>query len=113
MTLDEFHEDTTSNPDEGATDPSREPVSLADAAASALSGDNVQEEFEETEATKVKFVGMQYDAFEENIKIGDEVTFTVRARCSGVGDEYMQSSGNIRHYVKMDVQSVVPDRDDL
>lgn len=85
-------------------------TSLAEAAASALSGDDVQGEFEETESTKVKFVGMQYDAFEESIKIGDEVTFTVRARCSGVGDEYMASSGNIRHYVKMDVQSVVPEK---
>lgn len=86
--------------------------SLADAAASALSGENVQEEFDETEATKVKFIGMQYDAFEESIRIGDEMTFTVRARCTGVGDEYMKSSGGIRHYVKMDVQSVLPEQHD-
>lgn len=91
------------------TDESREPVSLADAAAAAFGDKGEQGEFDETESTKVKFVGMQYDAFEENIKIGDEMVFVVRARCTGVGDEYMKASGNIRHVVKMDVLSVLPE----
>lgn len=98
--------------DTQTVDEDREPVSLAEAASTALGdGEVTQDGFEETESTKVKFVGMQYDAFEENIQIGDEIVFTVRARCTGVGDEYMQTSGNIRHYVKMEVQSVLPNKD--
>lgn len=88
---------------------STEPVSLAEAAASALSGiDGGQGELEGTQATKVKFVGMQYDAFEEDIRIGDEMSFAVRARCVGIGDELIKVDQHTRHYVKMEVLSCLP-----
>lgn len=92
-----------------------EETGLGDAAAAGL--DHIdgeaaegQGEFEETQATKVKFVGMAYDAFEESIQIGDEMVFIVKARCVGVGDEAMKTGGR-RHLVKMDVQSVLPQSD--
>lgn len=101
--------DAANAKDEPWEKPERAPVSLADAATAALSGgDGAQGEFDETQATKVKFAGMGYDAFEESIKIGDEITFLVRTRCIGVGDEVMKSAGTVRHMVKMEVQSVIP-----
>lgn len=82
-------------------------LGLADLAGSALEGEDGQGSFEETESTKVKFVGMAFDDFDQKpIKIGDEMVFTVKARCVGVGDEAMHD-GHVRHVVKMDVQSVI------
>ena len=85
-----------------------EPISLGDAAAAALHGDGEQGVFDETQATKVKFTGMGFDSFEGAPKIGDEMTFQVRARCIGVGAELMKTTGTTRHTVRMDVLSVVP-----
>lgn len=90
----------------------QEPVTLADAAASAF-GENLeglsgsQEELDGMEYTKAKFVGMSYDSLDREIEIGDEITFLVKARCVGKGDEERKTDHRINTYVKMDVQSVV------
>lgn len=90
------------------------PVSLADAAGAALSSvpdddGAAQETLDGTDYTKVKFVGMSFDSLgkEDAPRIGDEMTFLVRARCVASGDEASKRDGGIRHVVKMDVQSVV------
>lgn len=90
----------------------QDPVALGDAATEAL-GDvlehgGTQDVLEDTDYSKVKFVGMSFDSLDKDIKIGDEHTFTVRARCVGTADEATQAgSGPVRHQVKMKVQSVV------
>lgn len=90
----------------------QEPVTLADAAASAF-GENLeglsgtQEELDNMDFTKARFVGMSYDSLDRDINIGDEITFMVRARCVGKGDEERKTDHRINTYVKMDVQSVV------
>lgn len=94
-----------------AADPGRDPISLGDAAKTALSGMTdqtgaTQDEFEGMDFAKVKFIGMSFDSLEKDIAIGDEHTFLVRARCTGSGDEEMKD-GHIRHIVKMDVKSVI------
>jgi hypothetical protein len=84
---------------------------LADAAASAF-GDNLdslagtQEELDGTDYLKARFVGMAFDSLDREIHIGDEIVFTVKARCLGEGSEASKSDGRVRRYVKMDVQSV-------
>lgn len=75
-------------------------------AGEALAGTETQEVLDDTDFTKVKFVGMSFDSLEDDIKIGTEMEFRVRARCVGVADEARKSDGGIRHVVKMDVQSV-------
>lgn len=87
----------------------RDPVQLGDAAKAALAdvADGTQSVLEETNFTKVKFVGMSFDSLDAGINIGDEMTFLVRARCIGTADEASKRDGAIRHVVKMDVQSVV------
>lgn len=91
--------------------PTDSPVSLADAAQSALG--NVAEEdgaaqgeLEGMDYTKVKFVGVQYDDLESDVKIGDEMEFLVKGQVVGVGDEKM-SDGHVRHFAKVKVSSVV------
>ena len=87
----------------------KEPVGLGEAAAAAVShiGDPSQEALDGMEnVNKVKFVGMSMDSLEDLPKIGTEMTFTVRARCVGTGEEEMRD-GHIRHFAKMDVLSVV------
>lgn len=99
--------DTATTPWE---DPDRSPVGLGDAAAEALAGvaehGATQDVLEGTDYTKVKFVGMAFDSLDKDIAIGDEKTFTVRARCMASGDEASKRDGQIRHIVKMDVQAV-------
>ena len=89
----------------------QEPASLADAAqqamADVLEGGATQDVLDDTDYTKVKFVGMSFDSLDKDVKIGDEKTFIVRARCIGTADEASKRDGSIRHVVKMDVQSVV------
>lgn len=90
-------------------DESREPTSLAEAASAAVThiGDPSQDAFEGMEnLNKVKFVGMSMDSLDDLPKIGTEMTFVVRARCVGTGEEEMRD-GHVRHFAKMDVQSVV------
>lgn len=85
-------------------------VGLGDAAATAVShiGDPSQHALEGMEnLNKVKFVGMSMDSLDDLPKIGDEVTFLVRTRCVGTGEEEMRD-GHVRHFAKMDVQSVIP-----
>lgn len=101
-------------------DPDREPVALGDAAAAAIGtlGDPSQEPLDGTEFAKVKFVGMAFDSLRaedarDEVKIGDELTFIVRARCVGTGDEANKRDGSIRHIVKMDVQSVIKKDDSI
>ena len=90
----------------------QEPVTLADAAASAF-GENLeglsgtQEELDGTDFLKVKFVGMSMDSLEDSIELGDEFTFVVRARCVGEGTDLAKTDGHKRRFVKMDVSSVV------
>jgi hypothetical protein len=91
--------------------PEGEPIALGDAAQSALQDvlehGGTQDVLEDTDYTKVRFVGMSFDSLDHGIKIGDEKTFIVRARCVGTADEASKQDGHVRHIVKMDVQSVV------
>lgn len=79
---------------------------LGDIADESLHNAETQEVLDDTDYTKVKFVGMSFDSLSDDIKIGQELEFRVRARCMGVGDEARKSDGGIRHIVKMDVLSV-------
>ena len=93
------------------------PVSLAEAAESALSDaaeadGAAQAMLEGTEYTKVKFVGMSFDTLSTDVKIGDEMTFIVKGRVKGVADEE-DAKGNVNHVAKVKVSSVVPHETDL
>lgn len=88
------------------------PVSLADAAASAM--DDIaaqdgaaQQTLDGTDYTKIKFVGMSFDTLDTAVKIGDEMTFVVTGRVKGVADEE-DAKGNVNHVAKVKVSSVVP-----
>ena len=85
-------------------------VPLGEAAQQALSefGDDaaVQEPLDGTDYLKVKFVGMSMDSLEDEIPLGKEMTFLVRARCIGDGNEMSKQDGHIKRFVKMDVSSV-------
>lgn len=63
---------------------------------------------EGTDYTKVKFVGVQYDALDEKLALGDEVACMVRGRVVSVGDKVM-NDGHVRHEVSVKVSSVVLD----
>lgn len=65
-----------------------------------------EEPLEGMEYVKAHFVGMGYDSLEAAPAIGDELTFTVKARCRGVGDEEMKT-GAIRTVAKFEVLSTV------
>lgn len=86
-------------------------TTLGEAAASAF-GDNLegihgaQETLDGTEYLKVRFVGMSMDSLDDEIGLGDELTFIVRARCVGEGTDLAKTDGHKRRFVKMDVQSV-------
>lgn len=114
-TIDPFNAETKTEEeqyDEAAVTFEQDPVSLAEAAASAF-GENLeglsgsQEELDGMDYTKARFVGMSYDTLDKEISIGDEITFLVKARCVGKGDEERKADHRINTYVKMDVQSVV------
>lgn len=79
---------------------------LGDIAGEALSGAETQEVLDDTDFTKVRFVGMSFDSLDQGIQIGDELVLRVRARCIGVGQEARKADGAIRNLAKMDVQSV-------
>lgn len=84
-----------------------DPLRLADAALAGLPpGEATQDQFDETNFAKVKFVGMSFDTLDHDMKIGDEAHFLVRARCVGTGDEEM-NDGHVRTVAKMRVLSVV------
>ena len=78
---------------------------LGEIAGEALSGAETQEVLDDTDFTKVRFVGMSFDSLDQGIQIG-ELVLRVRARCIGVGQEARKSDGAIRNLAKMDVQSV-------
>lgn len=86
-------------------------TTLGEAAASAF-GENLegiggaQETLEGTDYLKVRFVGMSMDSLDDEISLGDELTFIVRARCVGEGTDLAKTDGHKRKFVKMDVQSV-------
>lgn len=89
-----------------------EPVSLADAAQSALAGVEdedgaARETLDGTDYTKIKFVGMSFDTLDTEIKIGDEMQFVVKGRVKGVADEE-DAKGNVNHVAKVKVSSVTP-----
>ena len=98
-------------PENEEIDESREPVSLADAASSALGGiadedGAAQPELEGMDYTKVRFVGVSYDALETAPEMGTEMEFVVRGRVTGHGEEEM-ADGHIRKFAKVKVSSVV------
>lgn len=101
--------------DADAFEVDEDPLSLGSAAAEAVSilvtesGKSIQEPLDGTEYLKVKFVGMAFDSLDKDIKIGDEMSFLVRARCTGTAIEASKTDGSLRHIAKMDVQSVVLD----
>lgn len=85
-------------------------TTLGEAAASAF-GDlegipGTQEALDGTEYLKVRFVGMSMDSLDDEIELGQELTFVVRARCVGEGVDLAKTDGHKRRFVKMDVQSV-------
>lgn len=82
---------------------------LADAATAALSGDDgTQEALDGMEnATKIKFVGMSFDTLDDAPSIGREISFLVRGRVVGHGQEEM-ADGHIRDTAKVKVLSVIP-----
>lgn len=84
---------------------------LAEAATQAmadvLEGDGAQPAFDGLEdVTKVKFTGMAFDSVDGGIKLGDEVVFLVRARCTAETKEVMKT-GSTRDVRRMEVTSVV------
>lgn len=87
-------------------------ASLADAAQAGLAtvGDVIGDGeglLEGMDYAKVKFVGVQYDTLEETPALGAEVTFIVRGKVVGHGEEVM-NDGHIRKYAKIKVSSVAP-----
>jgi hypothetical protein len=83
---------------------------LADVAASGQQdvtdiGGAQQDPFENTDYSKLKFLGVQQDLLETSLKIGDEVTATVRGVIIGDSHDRMKD-GHIRHTLKVDVSSV-------
>lgn len=62
--------------------------------------------FENTDYTKVTFVGANYQSLEYSPRIGEEVEFIVKGRVKAVGDEKM-ASGFIRHMGKVEVTSIL------
>lgn len=95
---------TGAPPDEPVDEPTDD---LGMIAAGSLANGEHQDALEGTNFTKVRFTGMGYNALEADLKIGDELTFLVTARCVGIGDEAVRKDEDqIRHVAKMDVQSV-------
>jgi hypothetical protein len=80
---------------------------LGDAARAAIghTGEPTQDPLEGTEFLKVKFVGMAIDSLEEQIPLGEERTFIVKARCNGQSVELMEN-GTERRTARMKVSSV-------
>lgn len=84
--------------------------SLADVADAGLSAVPEPEgpdqgAFENTDYTKVTFVGTNYQTLDYTPKIGDEVEFIVKGRIVEVGDRALKS-GFTQHFGKCDVASV-------
>jgi hypothetical protein len=83
---------------------------LGDAALAALDdfsdGAAEQEPLDGTDYLKVKFLGMSMDSLEDDIPLGQELTFLVRARCIGEGTDISKQDGHKKRFRKMDVQSV-------
>lgn len=93
-------------------DDTNEPISLGDAAQAGLAaiGDGAQQDAEQgalegMDYTKVSFVGVQFDALETDVKIGDELVFLVKGQVRSVGDDQM-ADGHVRHFAKVKVDSV-------
>lgn len=106
---DPFTPEQESEQEQGA-EQEQDMTTLGEAAASAF-GDlesigGAQEALDGTEYLKVRFVGMSMDSLDDEIGLGDELTFVVRARCVGEGTDLAKTDGHKRRFVKMDVQSV-------
>ena len=97
--LDEFvpHDDNVSGLGDAATQAMSDVIEQGGAQTAFDGMENV---------TKVKFTGMAFDSIEDSIKLGDEVVFLVRARCTAETRETMKD-GHIRDVRRMDVTSVV------
>lgn len=72
-----------------------------------MPADTEQEPIEGLEATRVKFVGMAADSLDDLPEIDDEMTFMVRARCTGRGKERMKD-GELRATARMEVLTLEP-----
>ncbi|QGJ96517.1 hypothetical protein SEA_BEATUSCOMEDENTI_78 [Arthrobacter phage BeatusComedenti] len=100
--------------DQGEIDPETIDVEgmgkLGEAASAALDeyadGTAEQEPLDGTDYLKVKFLGMSMDSLEDDIPLGQELTFLVRARCIGEGTDISKQDGHKKRFRKMDVQSV-------
>lgn len=64
-----------------------------------------QDPFENTDYSKLKFMGVQQDVLETNLKIGDEVSAIVKGVIVGDSHDRMKD-GHIRYTLKVDVSSV-------
>jgi hypothetical protein len=62
----------------------------------------------DTNYSRVKFAGMGFDELDPdaNPKIGEEMSFRVRGRVVGIGDDEM-ADGQVRHIVKVKISSVL------
>lgn len=98
---------TPTEPDDGAK-------ALAEAAEAGLSAvpdqTGADPQLEGMDYAKVRFVGVQYDTLEDTPKMGEEVTFIVRGKVVGHGEE-MMADGHIRQFAKVKVSSVAPGGD--
>lgn len=59
-----------------------------------------------TDYTKVRFVGVQFDALETKLTVGQEGTYLVHGRVKSVGEEEM-ADGHKRRFAKIKVDSVI------
>ena len=81
-------------------------------AADAAGGDGASAAMlEGMDYGKIKFVGVQYDTLEDLPSIGEEVTFLVKGKVVGRGEEAM-ADGHIRNQAKVKVESVTPAKDE-
>jgi hypothetical protein len=87
-----------------------EAVDLGEAAQAGLGeeGDAGQQVLGGMEfKTHVKYSGMAYRTNETDFKLGQEVSYLVRGRVIGIGDELMKNDLE-RHVVTISVASVTP-----
>ena len=85
--------------------------SLADVAESGLASVPEPEGpdqgvFENTDYSKITFLGTNYQSLDYRPKIGEEVEFVVRGRIKEIGDRQM-ANGFTQHFGKVDVSSVM------
>lgn len=90
-----------------ASEESKEPVSLGDAATEALDGLGGGEDVQEPmiPACKIKFLGVSFDSLDDIPQLKDEMTFTVHGRVVAHG-QHVLASGEIRDVASVQVETV-------